>query len=417
MENNDVKYEITEGHNGIQIKSWTRGVQFEEEARKQLVKLSSVPGIYKHVAVMPDVHAGKGSTVGSVVATKTIIIPASAGVDLGCGVIAVKTSLKAKDLPTNLGEMRHKIEKSVPHGRTNDGKAGDRGAWGDNVPQAVLTAWQGMRDEFEKIITKHPMITRMNKIDDRGPRQLGSLGTGNHFIEVCLDEDHNVWVMLHSGSRGIGNSIGSYFINRAKEEMKVHHINLLDHDLAYLSEGTKNFDDYCEAVEWAQNYALTNRELMMKRTLEAIKGIKGIPGFKARMEAVNCHHNYISRETHFGEEVLVTRKGAVRADKGMMGIIPGSMGAKSFIVRGLGNPDSFNSCSHGAGRLMSRTQAKNTFSKDDHIKATEGVECCKDISVIDETPGCYKPIADVMEAQSDLVEIVHTLKQCLCVKG
>ena len=411
----ETKYEYIETSNAP-IKAWTKGVQFEEEAKKQVMNLAAMPFVFKHIAIMPDVHAGMGSTVGSVVATKSAIIPASCGVDIGCGMMAIKTSLKAEDLPTSLKEMRFQIEKAVPHGRTNDGKVGDRGAWG-TIPQSVLTAWQGMREEFEGILAKHPLITRMNKADDRGPRQLGTLGTGNHFVEVCLDEENNVWVMLHSGSRGIGNAIGSYFINRAKDEMKVHHIHLLDQNLAYLSEGTKNFDDYCEAVEWAQNYALVNRELMMKRALEAIKGIKGIPSFKARVEAVNCHHNYISRETHFGESVLVTRKGAVRADEGMMGIIPGSMGAKSFIVRGRGNSESFNSCSHGAGRKMSRTEAKNTFSKEDHIKATEGVECRKDAEVIDETPGAYKDIDQVMEAQSDLIEIVHTLKQILCIKG
>jgi tRNA-splicing ligase RtcB len=409
------KYEYIETSN-VPVKAWTKGVIFEDEAKKQVYNTASLPFIHKHIAVMPDVHAGKGSTVGSVIPTKGAIIPACVGVDLGCGMMAVRTSLKAEDLPTNLTEMRHKIERAVPHGRSDNGGANDRGAWA-NPPQSVLTAWQGMSESFEKILAKHPLITRMKKTDERGPKQLGSLGTGNHFIEVCLDQKNDVWVMLHSGSRGIGNSIGSYFINRAKDEMKVHHIHLLDQDLAYLSEGTKNFDDYCEAVEWAQNYALVNREIMMKRTLEAIKDIKGIPGFQARMEAVNCHHNYISKENHFGEDVLVTRKGAVRADKGMMGIIPGSMGAKSFIVRGLGNPDSFNSCSHGAGRKMSRTKAKETFSVEDHRKATEGVECRKDVDVVDETPGAYKDIMDVMEAQSDLVEIVHTLKQILCVKG
>jgi tRNA-splicing ligase RtcB len=294
----ETKYETIEGHNGVPIKAWVKGVVFEEEAKNQLLKLSSVPGIHSHIAVMPDVHAGKGSTVGSVVATKSIIIPASCGVDLGCGMMAVKTSLKAKDLPTSLAEMRSQIERNVPHGRSNNGGKGDRGAWG-NPPGSVVSAWQQMRDDFEKITQKHPKIGKTG--DDRPVVQLGSLGTGNHFIEVCLDEDQSVWIMLHSGSRGIGNSIGSYFINIAKEEMKKFHIHLLDSDLSYLSEGTQHFDDYCEAVEWAQNYARVNRELMMKRVLEVIKGIKGIPPFQHSVEAVNCHHNYISKETHFGE--------------------------------------------------------------------------------------------------------------------
>jgi tRNA-splicing ligase RtcB (3'-phosphate/5'-hydroxy nucleic acid ligase) len=398
------------------VKAWVNGVEFEEGARKQVQYLADMPFVFKHVAVMPDVHAGIGATVGSVIATKSAIIPAAVGVDIGCGMAAVKTSLKAKDLPTSLSQMRDAIERAVPHGRTDNGGPNDHGAWG-NPPGVVLNAWHQLTDRFEKILDKHPAITRGKKTDPRPFKQLGSLGTGNHFIEVCLDTEQNVWVMLHSGSRGIGNSIGSYFISQAKEEMKKNHIHLVDHNLAYLSEGSSMFNDYCEAVEWAQDYASSNREVMMKRVLEAMKGIKGIPGFQARVEAVNCHHNYVSKETHFGEEVLVTRKGAVRADKGMMGIIPGSMGAKSYIVRGKGNEDAFCSCSHGAGRRMSRTEAKETISVADHVKATEGVECRKDSSVVDESPAAYKSIDDVMAAQTDLVEVVATLKQVLCVKG
>lgn len=412
---NEDKFELIEGtiH---PVKAWIRGVEFEKAARNQVNNLANMPFIHRHVAIMPDVHAGMGATVGSVIATKGAIIPAAVGVDLGCGIDAVKTSLKAKDLPTSLVEMRDRIERSVPHGRSDDGGPNDRGAWA-NPPGVVLNAWHTLTDRFEDILEKHPSITRGKKSDPRPFKQLGSLGTGNHFIEVCLDTKQNVWVMLHSGSRGIGNSIGSYFISKAKEEMKKNHIHLVDHDLAYLSEGSSLFDDYCEAVEWAQDYAHVNREVMMKRVLEAIKGIKGIPSFQARVEAVSCHHNYVSKETHFGDNVLVTRKGAVRADEGMLGVIPGSMGAKSYIVRGKGNPESFCSCSHGAGRRMSRTQAKETFSVADHVKATEGVECRKDSSVIDETPAAYKSIDDVMEAQSDLVDVVATLKQVLCVKG
>lgn len=411
----ETNYELVET-SGVPIKAWTKGVLFEEEAKKQLVNLSSMPFIHKHIAVMPDVHAGKGSTVGSVVATKSAIIPAAVGVDLGCGMYAIKTSLKASDLPTNLNKMREMIERKVPHGRTNNGGAGDRGAW-TNPPQSVLSAWQKMRDHYEKIIAKHPMIVRANKTDSRAVTQLCSLGTGNHFIEVCLDLEQSVWVMLHSGSRGMGNSIGSYFINLAKSEMAKNHIHLVDQDLSYLSEGTNHFNDYCDAVEWAQNYAHVNRELMMERVLDAIRETHGVPPFQTKVEAVNCHHNYISRENHFGEDVIVTRKGAVRADKGMMGIIPGSMGARSFIVRGLGNPESFNSTSHGAGRKMSRTAAKKNITLEEHIKATEGVFCRKDIDVIDESPAAYKDIMNIMQAQNDLCEIVYELKQVLNVKG
>jgi tRNA-splicing ligase RtcB len=330
-----------------------------------------------------------------------------------CGMMAIRTSLKAKDLPDSLAGVRAAIERNVPVGRTDNGGRNDRGAW-SNPPSSVITAWHGMKDEFEKLITKHPKMVRQN--DDRPVKQLCSLGTGNHFIEVCLDETQDVWVMLHSGSRGIGNSIGSYFISIAKEEMKKYHIHLIDQDLSYLSEGTTHFDDYIDGVHWAQNYALKNRELMMERVLQSLRDA-GLPPFQARIEAVNCHHNYVSKEHHFGENVLVTRKGAVRAAKGVMGIIPGSMGAKSFIVRGLGNPDSFDSCSHGAGRTMSRTAAKKLFTVEDHKKATEGIECRKDEDVIDETPACYKDIQAVMDAQSDLIEIVHTLKQVVVVKG
>ena len=340
-------------------------------------------------------------------------MPACVGVDIGCGMMAVRTSLKASELPDSLSKIRSLIERNIPVGRTDNGGRNDRGAW-NTVPSSVLSAWHGMRDDFEKLVQKHPRMVRAN--DDRPIKQLGTLGTGNHFIEICLDESENVWVMLHSGSRGIGNSVGTYFINLAKEEMKRFHINLLDQDLSYLSEGTQHFNDYIEGVHWAQEYALKNRELMMERVLQSLRE-SGLPPFQARMEAVNCHHNYLNQEFHFGENVIVTRKGAIRADVGVMGIIPGSMGARSFIVRGLGNPESFNSCSHGAGRIMSRTQAKKEFTVKDLTASTEGVECRKDIDVIDEIPMAYKDIGKVMEAQKDLCEIVHTLKQVCCVKG
>jgi len=403
--------------NGAPIKAWIDGVQLEDAARKQLVNVASLPFIHHHVAAMPDVHWGMGATVGSVIPTRGAIIPAAVGVDIGCGMVAARTSLTASDLPDNLSEIRSAIEKAVPHGRTNHGGEGDRGAW-HNVPDAVADTMidfdSGDLATRLKVITdKHPKLA---KPAQRAPRHLGTLGTGNHFIELCLDEENAVWVMLHSGSRGIGNAIGSYFIERAKEDMKRWFINLPDDDLAYLPEGSQNFDDYVEAVEWAQNFAMQNRSLMLAATMRAIQNALGRE-FAWGSVAVNCHHNYVAREHHFGANVFVTRKGAVRARAGDLGIIPGSMGAKSFIVRGKGNPDSFHTCSHGAGRAMSRNEAKRRFTVADHEKATAGIECRKDADVIDETPMAYKDIDAVMAAQADLVEVVHTLRQVVCVKG
>ena len=716
----NINYEILEGHNGIKVKSWTKGVPFEDEAKKQLLDLTSVPGIFKHIAVMPDVHAGIGSTIGSVIATKKIIIPAAVSVDIGCGILTAKTNLQAKDLPDSLSSLRTSIESAVPHGRTDNGGKNDRGAW-SSVPNQIQDVWKvNLFPKFSEIISKHPKAQAFNSLN-----HLGTLGTGNHFIEVCLDESQAVWVMLHSGSRGLGNRIGTYFIDLAKKEMERWFINLPNADLAYLPEGSQYYKDYVDAVHFAQDYAKINRAIMFESVMEAMKkmfphvsivetaincfagetkiltrnGIRrideitnteqelltlngkwvkapikcfgkqqlykitlsrskviktifataqhgwflspnqrkdklqrkttiqlkkgdrlaynfpqkidvkindhacargfvfgdgsvssknksrasfcgekdkemleyfrdfneprvyekqtvvnGLPkiwktefpnldsdpdylfswlsgyfaadgdvdktgrptlasakkenlefvrrlcdkigigtfgirvrnrkgfndfetplyllGFMRqdlgseffaitkhrerfrnvaerrawnvlsveetdRFEDVfcavvekthcftledniltqNCHHNYVEYENHFGENVLVTRKGAVRARTTDLGIIPGSMGAKSYIVRGKGNPDSFCSCSHGAGRKMSRTEAKKVFTVQDHIEATKGVECRKDEDVVDETPAAYKDIDSVMEAQSDLVEIVHTLKQLLCVKG
>jgi tRNA-splicing ligase RtcB (3'-phosphate/5'-hydroxy nucleic acid ligase) len=406
----DLPYQIM-ATDHVPIKAWTKGVPFEAEAQEQLRRLASLPFIHKWIAVMPDVHAGLGATVGSVIAAKKAVIPAAVGVDIGCGMMAVKTSLTASQLPDDLRPLRLAIEAAVPHGRTHNGGANDRGAWHE-VPEANAKAWAEMAPGYAKLRDKHP-----NAANAQHQHQLGSLGTGNHFIEVCLDEAGAVWVMLHSGSRGAGNRIGSYFIERAKVEMRRWSINLPDMDLAYLPEGSEQFEDYLEAVHWAQEYARVNRELMMQATLRALRTLGTLPEFTAHLEAVNCHHNYVSREHHYGENVVVTRKGAVRAREGELGIIPGSMGAKSFIVRGKGNPESFTSCSHGAGRSMSRTKAKKVFSLADHEAATAGVECRKDADVIDETPGAYKAIDDVMAAQADLVEIMYTLKQVVCVKG
>jgi tRNA-splicing ligase RtcB len=394
----------------VPINAWVDGVAFEDAARRQVENVASLPFVYRHVAVMPDVHWGMGATVGSVIATQGAIIPAAVGVDIGCGMVAARLDLVASDLPDSLAAMRSHIERAVPHGRTANGGPGDRGAW-KNPPAAVASAWASLKGRFDRIVEKHPKIARSNH-----ETHLGTLGTGNHFIELCLDEGQGVWVMLHSGSRGIGNRIGSTFIELAKEDMRRHLVNLPDQDLAYLSEGTTGFDDYVRAVGWAQDFALTNRALMLEATVKAIAGTLGKP--VAHTEAaVQCHHNYVSREHHFGADVFVTRKGAVRARAGELGIIPGSMGTRSYIVRGKGNPLSFQSCSHGAGRRMSRGEAKRTFTLEDHAKAVEGVECRRDKDVLDETPGAYKPIDAVMEAQKDLVDVVHELKQVLCVKG
>jgi tRNA-splicing ligase RtcB len=404
-------YEVFHAEQGAPIKAWTRGVPVEPEAKKQLFNIAQLPFIYRWIAVMPDVHLGKGATVGSVIPTTKAIIPAAVGVDIGCGMMALRTSLTANDLPDNLGPLRSVIEQAVPHGRTDNGGRNDRGAW-RNPPPRNRKAWAELEPKYSEIIEKHPKLSRGNDAN-----HLGTLGTGNHFIEVCLDEANDVWLVLHSGSRGVGNRIGQFFIELAKRDMRKHMINLPDQDLAYLPEGTDHFNDYVKAVSWAQKYAMLNRELMMASILDAIRASNLLPPFKAEPEVVNCHHNYVATEEHYGQRVFVTRKGAVRAGKGDLGIIPGSMGAKSFIVRGKGNPESFESCSHGAGRAMSRTEAKRRFTLADHAKATEGIECRKDKDVIDETPAAYKSIEAVMQAQADLVDVVHTLKQIVVVKG
>jgi tRNA-splicing ligase RtcB len=394
------------------IKAWVRGVPLEDEARKQVVNAARMPFVHHHVALMPDVHAGIGATVGSVIPTVGAIIPAAVGVDIGCGMCAVRTSLTAKDLPDSLRALRESIERAVPHGRTANGGAGDRGAWGD-LPPRIGNLWkQHLAHGYAAILGKYPKLDRANSVN-----HLGTLGTGNHFIEVCLDEAGQVWFMLHSGSRGVGNRFGEFFITMARDDCRKAGVDLPDADLAYFREGTGHFADYVEAVGWAQAYARINRQAMLENVVSAVAKSPGIPPFTTTVEAVNCHHNYVEREQHFGKECWVTRKGAVRAGLGDLGIIPGSMGARSYIVRGKGNPDSFCSCSHGAGRVMSRTKAKKLFTMEDHAKATAGVECRKDADVIDETPMAYKDIDAVMAAQQDLVDIVHTLKQVVCVKG
>lgn len=396
--------------NGVPIKMWTRGVPVDDKAREQLSRAAQMPFVFRHVAAMPDVHVGIGATVGSVIPTKGAVIPAAVGVDIGCGMMAARTSLMASDLPDNLEDIRSAIERAVPHGRDVGRGKRDTGSWGD-PPPAIVEAWASLAERFNRITEKYPRLKNTNNLV-----HMGTLGTGNHFIELCLDTEQRVWIMLHSGSRGVGNAIGSFFIELAKQDMRKWFINLPDEDLAYFPEGTDHFDDYVEAVEWAQDFAALNRRMMMTNVIRALRGQIARP-FDAALEAVNCHHNYVTRENHFGDNVLITRKGAVRAAKGVLGIIPGSMGAKSFIVRGLGNKEAFDSCSHGAGRVMSRNEAKRQVTLDEHIRDTEGVECRKDAGVIDETPRAYKPIEAVMAAQADLVEIVHTLKQVVCVKG
>ncbi len=408
-------FEVIHEPGGAPIKAWVRGVPLESQARQQLVNVASLPFIFHHVAVMPDVHWGMGATIGSVIPTIGAVVPAAVGVDLGCGMAAVRTNLRGEDLPDSLASVRSAIEAAVPHGRTNNGRPGDKGAWSELLPE-VEVAWAGLDERFRAIVAKHPKIGQSNSVN-----HLGTLGTGNHFIEVCLEEnapsDSNfVWVMLHSGSRGIGNRIGTYFIERAKKHMERWFIQLPDADLAYLPESAEEFGAYVRAVGWAQDFAATNRALMMRRVLAAI-GTELGRSIEPQEIAVDCHHNYIRKETHFGKSVWITRKGAVSARQDELGIIPGSMGARSFIVRGKGNPESFQTCSHGAGRVMSRGEAQRRFSVADHIAATAGVECRKDADVIDETPAAYKSIEAVMAAQSDLVEIVHTLRQVVCVKG
>ena len=405
-----MNYKELQVEGGVPVKMWTQGVPVEAEAQKQLSNAAKLPIVFKHIAVMPDVHLGIGATIGSVIPTLKAIIPAAVGVDIGCGMMACKTTLTAADLPDNLGPLRSAIERAVPHGSSPKHRGRDQGSW-ENPPETVDQVWAGLVDEFDAICELHPRIKNTNN-----RKHLGTLGSGNHFIEVCLDEVGFVWFMLHSGSRGVGNAIGTHFIELAKKDAELNQRNLPDKDLAYFEEGARYFGDYVRGVGWAQRFAQKNREVMMANLIATVRGVISKP-FESHIEAVNCHHNYVQQERHFGQDVFVTRKGAVSAKKGQLGIIPGSMGARSYIVRGKGNPDSFESCSHGAGRTMSRTAAKKRYTVVDQVKATEGVECRKDVDVIDEIPMAYKDIDAVMAAQSDLVEVVHTLKQVVCVKG
>lgn len=398
--------------NHVPIHCWTRGVPVDERAQEQLQRLASLPFVGPFIAAMPDVHVGRGATVGSVIPTTQAIIPAAVGVDIGCGMTAVQTSLQADNLPDNLSLLRANIEAAVPHGRTSGGKRGDRGAWGTPPEHVLQTFNTYLAAGLSAIASKHPRATEGNDVT-----HLGTLGTGNHFIELCLDEQDFLWILLHTGSRGIGNRIGTYFIELAKLEMLNLGIHLVDQDLAYLPEENRYFSDYCEALLWAQNYAAHNRRLILETVANVLSSSALLPPFTLTSTVVDCHHNYVTKESHFGQNLWITRKGAIRARKDDFGIIPGSMGTRSFIVRGKGESQSLESASHGAGRLMSRTEAKQRFTLEDHSVATQGIECRKDKGVLDETPLAYKDIDAVMAAQASLVEIVHTLRQLVCVKG
>lgn len=381
----------------------------DHSAIQQLLNISNLPIVHPHVAAMPDVHSGIGATVGSVIPTRGAIIPAAVGVDIGCGMNAVRTTLSASQLPDNLARVRSAIEAMVPVGFAQHVFDKVRGS-------AHARVGRPLNDRLDRIVARHKGIMKMqHKFAQTWICQLGTLGGGNHFIELCIDEEQRVWIMLHSGSRGIGNVIGRYFISAARKEMMRHKVNLPDRDLSYFSEGSALFDDYVEAVDWAQDYAMLNRREMMRRVVAALE--PHVPPFKLDGEAINCHHNYVAQEAHFGHKLYVTRKGAISARAGELGIIPGSMGARSYIVRGKGNEQAFCSCSHGAGRRMSRSEAKRKFNRFDLAEQTQGIECRKDGGVVDEIPAAYKDIDQVMAHQSDLVEIVHTLKQVVCVKG
>src|SRR5687768_8761042 len=390
------------------IKAWT---DVDDEALAQARNLARLPFVDRHgIALMPDCHLGKGTTVGTVIATDKAIIPAAVGVDIGCGMNAVRLSLKASDLPDSLLSVRRQIERDVP-----------LGAGGSRRKPVALGKLSSALNEGHGYKRWYGRFAQSRKTDEisllkKAESQLGTLGSGNHFIELCTDENQDVWVMLHSGSRGIGNMIGSYFIEKARRRMERLSIHLPDGDLAWLAEGEDDFDDYVEAVNWAQDYALENRRIMMETTIAALR--RHIPiDFTLTREAINCHHNYVEKETHFGRNLWVIRKGAIRARVDDLGIIPGSMGQRSYIVRGKGELESYCSCSHGAGRKMSRSQARSRFTVADLVQQTKGVECRKDKMVLDEIPSSYKDIDEVMANQADLVEVVHTLKAVMCVKG
>lgn len=383
----------------VPAKIWAEEATVEPAALDQLKNMASLPFVFKHVAAMPDVHLGKGATVGSVIATQKAIVPAAVGVDIGCGMMAVKTPLDARVVQDKIRHIRSAIEEVIPLGRESHRRM-----------STSAQNWSGWKE-----LGAHELIDK--ELVQRARLQLGTLGGGNHFIEVCLDLESNVWIMLHSGSRNVGKSLAERHINKAKGRMKRMLISLPDPDLAYLDEGTSDFNQYIEDLHWCQSYAYQNRIEMMNLVFAALAKVVNNGEPVPRLMEVNCHHNYTQQETHFGEKVWLTRKGAVNAEKNRLGIIPGSMGTKSYIVRGLGNAESFCSCSHGAGRRMSRSEAKRRFNLKDLADQTAGVESRKDAAVIDEIPAAYKDIDQVMANQTDLVEVVAQLKQIMCVKG
>lgn len=376
----------------------------ENEAQQQIFNTSKVPCLFKHVAVMPDCHFGKGATVGTVIATDGAVIPAAVGVDIGCGMIAVRTSLKRDDIK-DLKMIREGIERRIPM---------SAGKFNTKITPSA-------KDRIEELVKMADGVDLDKKFGTTSWReQLGTLGGGNHFIELCVDEEGTIWATLHSGSRGIGNKIGNYYIKQAQDLMKQFHIKLPDVDLAYLPEGTKEFDEYIKYLRWAQHFALLNRDEMMDRFLTELSySIYGENGHqqKIEVERINCHHNFTQIENHFGRNVWITRKGAIQAREGMKGMIPGSMGTRSYIVSGLENKMSFNSSPHGAGRRMSRAKAKQEFKMKDLEKAMEGIEFRKSDVLIDEIPSAYKDIDEVMENAKELVKIENTLKQILNCKG
>ena len=389
---------------GVPIKVYTDDI--DQASIEQLGAVSRLPIVHGHVAAMPDVHLGIGATVGSVIPTRRALIPAAVGVDIGCGMTAVRLSLTAGELPDSLRGTREAIEDAVPLGRA-----------GHSQPAAGKGSLDKLAPRVARTLDTHPGIRkRIRNADEKWRLQAGSLGSGNHFIEIVLDESDIVWIMLHSGSRGIGNVVGRYFTELAKSEMARLDRRMPEgKDLAYLEEGTSHFEDYVDALGWAQEYALINRRTLLQLTLEACR--KTLPRFAIADEVVECHHNYVAEERHGGEQLYITRKGAIRARAGDRGIVPGSMGTRSYIVRGLGNPEALDSCAHGAGRRMSRTAAKRTFTIEDLEQQTADVECRKDEHVLDEIPGAYKDIDVVMANAADLVTIEHTLQQIVCVKG
>ena len=390
---------ITIKGRNVPIELWAPIEEVDTQVITQLKNVAALPWVAHHVAVMPDVHLGKGATVGSVIAMHGAVAPAAVGVDIGCGMAAVKTSLTSKDLPDDLRRVRLEIENAIPVGRMSH----DTAAW-QHAPDPLRDAGQALMERYAA--TDAPVHTGTVAC------QMGTLGGGNHFIEICLDTDDTVWLMLHSGSRNVGKVLAEHHIEIARR-LK-HNEALEDRDLAVFLAGTKVFDAYRRDLYWAQEYARFNRQMMLHLLEDVMRKFWPRVTFA---EPISCHHNYVAEEVHFGEEVLVTRKGAIRAGRGELGIIPGSMGTKSYIVRGLGNPQSFQSASHGAGRRMSRTQARKRFTLRDLKDQTAGVECRKDSGVIDETPKAYKNIDSVMKQQQDLVEIVAELKQIVCVKG